>query len=99
MATHGAYTHAQTVYGGFGFAKGCTTTQNLVGFGACLPFLARDPVAQVFVDPGNQVAVQWHAKMLLWQIRVLLRLEYATVDLENGGCGVVEQWQIGREHV
>src|SRR5690606_31510472 len=91
VAAHGADAHAGSVDRRGWRAKALPATENLDGFSFGLPFFARHTVAQVLVDPGDEVAAQGHAKVFLRQRRVLLRLEHATIDFQDRRGRIVEQ--------
>src|SRR5690606_16241994 len=91
VATHGANTYAQAIDRRDSLAERFAASKNLVGLGLGFPLFTRHAVTQVFVDPGNQVATQRYAKVLLRQAGILLRLEDAAIDFKNGRCRVVEQ--------
>lgn len=93
MATHRTDTHAQTVHrNGTRARETVTQTQNLVGLGTALPFFLRLAVAQILVDPRNQVAAQRHAELLgLVSRQCVLLGQHLAVDFENRRVRVVEQ--------
>ena len=92
MAAHGADTHAQAVDWDFLGAKVDAAAQDLVRFRARLPLFLRLAVAQVLVDPRNQVAGQRRAELLDF-IRGIAVLggQHLAVDFQDGGSGVVQQ--------
>ncbi|MNI37860.1 hypothetical protein D3C73_919750 [compost metagenome] len=91
MAAHCADAHAQAVDRGGRRTESSAATQDLVGFDFGLPLFLRHPVAQVLVDPGNQVAAQRHAEVFVGQRGIFLLGQHATVDRQNGRRGVIQQ--------
>ena len=87
VASHRADAHAQALdrhRAGLG-------AEDLVGLDRRLPLLAALAVAQILVDPRNQIRRERHAEMRMREIVGRERGADRAVDVENGRRGVAEQ--------
>jgi len=98
VATHRTDTHANAVHRN----RVLEATQDLVGFSLRLPFFAALTVWQLFIDPRDQAASQWHAEVL-GRVRIAAHgLRNTTVNVEDG-AGRISQLicdrSMGRAHL
>ena len=87
MRTHGRDTHTQTVHN---HTVTALKTQNFVGLGIRLPFLAGLPIAQVRVNPRDQRPGKRNPELRGIKLTRTLLSEHLTVDLQDRRCRIVK---------